>query len=173
MRVVTAGVDAGSGFSVSLGRDEAPAADAALTSGERITRREIPYDLPMRARARMRVLVLIVAAAAACDQPLSPTVDTGLTGVVVRGPIAPVCEIDRPCDAPFSAAFDVYENTRRVAGFRSDAEGRFTVMIPAGTYRIIPSADAPIIQPPSQVKTVEVRPVGLTQVRLEFDTGIR
>ena len=124
-------------------------------------------------RARVSLLALIVAVAAACDQPLSPTVDTGLTGVVVRGPITPVCEIGRPCDAPFSAAFDVYENARRVAGFRSDADGRFTVMLPAGIYRVIPAADAPVIQPPAQVKTVEVLPVGLTQVRLEFDTGIR
>jgi hypothetical protein len=112
-------------------------------------------------------------AAVACDQPVSPTPNTGLTGVVVRGPIAPVCEIDKACDAPFSAGFDVYLNARRVAGFRSDADGRFSVALSPGVYRIIPAADAPIIQPPAQVKEVEVLPVGLTPVRLEFDTGIR
>lgn len=137
------------------------------------TRREIPYDVFMCHRARLCVLALIVAVGTACDQPLSPTIDTGLTGVVVRGPIAPVCEIDRPCNAPFNATFDVFDDARRVAGFRSDAEGRFTVTLPAGAYRIVPAADAPIIQRPMQVKTVEVLPVGLTQVRLEFDTGIR
>ena len=124
-------------------------------------------------RARLCVLALIVAVGTACDQPLSPTTETGLTGVVVRGPIAPVCQIDRPCNAPFSAAFDVFENARRVAGFTSDAEGRFTVMLPAGAYRVVPAADAPILQRPAQVRTVEVLSVGLTQVRLEFDTGIR
>jgi hypothetical protein len=127
----------------------------------------------MRARVRLSVLALIFAGSAACDQPLSPTVDTGLTGVVVRGPITPVCALDRTCDAPFSAAFDVYEKSRRVAGFRSDADGRFTVTLPTGTYRVIPGADAPILQPPAQVKTVDVQPVGLTAVRLQFDTGIR
>ena len=127
----------------------------------------------MRARARACGLALIFVVATACDQPTSPSSDTGLTGVVVRGPIAPVCEIDKPCEAPFSAAFDVYENSRRVAGFRSDVDGHFTVMLAAGVYRIIPAADAPIIQPLAQVKSVEVLPVGLTQVRLEFDTGIR
>src|SRR5919197_3247640 len=107
----------------------------------------------MSVRARFAVLAMIGAVATACDQPQSPTgIETGLTGVVVRGPIAPVCEIDRPCDAPFSAAFGVYENTRRVTEFRSDADGRFTVMLRAGTYRIVPAADAPIIQPPAQVK---------------------
>lgn len=127
----------------------------------------------MYRRARWCVLALIVTVGTACDQPLSPTIDTGLTGVVVRGPIAPVCQIDRPCYAPFSAAFDVFENARRVAGFRSDAEGRFTVTLSAGAYRVIPAADAPIIQPLTQVRTVEVLSAGLTQVRLEFDTGIR
>ena len=60
-----------------------------------------------------------------------------------------------------------------MAGFTSDAEGRFTVMLPAGAYRVVPAADAPIMQRPAQVRTVEVLSVGLTQVRLEFDTGIR
>lgn len=127
----------------------------------------------MRARVRLCVLALLVAGSAACDGPISPTVDTGLTGVVVRGPVTPVCVADSPCDAPFSAAFDVYQNVRRVAGFTSDADGHFTVMLPAGAYRVIPSADAPIFQPATQVKTVEVGPVGLTEVQLQFDTGIR
>ena len=128
----------------------------------------------MRIPARLSALALLGAVATACNQPPAPTPDTGLTGVVVRGPITPgPCVIDRPCDAPFSAAFDVYENTRRVAGFRSDANGRFTVMLAAGTYRIIPAADAPIIHPSTQAKTVDVLPVGLTQVSLDFDTGLR
>jgi len=127
----------------------------------------------MCAPARLSILALIVAVGASCSDPMSPTVDTGLTGVVVRGPITPVCAINTPCEAPFSAAFDVYADGRRIAGFRSDAEGHFTVMLPAGIYRVIPGADAPIIQPPAQVKSVEVLPVGLTEVRLEFDTGIR
>ena len=128
----------------------------------------------MRLRARLSALALLGAVATACNQPPAPTPDTGLTGVVVRGPVnAAPCVIDRPCASPFSAAFDVYENTRRVAGFRSDANGRFTVMLVAGTYRIIPAADAPIINPSTQVKTLDVLPSGLTQVTLEFDTGIR
>jgi len=117
--------------------------------------------------------LLLVAGSAACDGPVSPTVDTGLTGVVVRGPVTPVCVVDSPCEAPFSAAFDVYQNVRRVGGFTSDADGHFTVKLPPGAYRVIPSADAPIIQPATQVKTVDVGPVGLTEVQLQFDTGIR
>jgi len=125
----------------------------------------------MRARAGLGLLALVVACA--CGRPTSPTPTTGLTGTVVRGPITPVCQIQVPCDAPFSATFSVERNGRRVAEFRSDVDGRFTVMLASGTYRIVPGLDAPIISPQSQTKQVEVMSAGLTEVRLEFDTGIR
>lgn len=128
---------------------------------------------PVRARAGTCGLALVFVAATSCNEPTSPSSDTGLIGMVVRGPVAPVCQVSSPCNAPFSAAFDVYESSRRVAGFRSDADGHFAVTLAAGTYRIIPAADAPLFQPLTQVKTVEVLPTGLTQILLEFDTGIR
>lgn len=127
----------------------------------------------MRARLATGILTVAWAAAAACEQPLSPTVTTGLTGTVVRGPITPVCRIETSCDAPFSAEFSVEQNNRRVQRFRSDADGHFLVMLAPGVYRIIPDARAPIFSPQSQARTVEVLRVGLTEVRLEFDTGIR
>jgi len=46
-------------------------------------------------------------------------------------------------------------------------------MLSPGTYRIVPGFDAPIIAPTAQAKVVVVQPVGLTEVRLMFDTGIR
>jgi hypothetical protein len=122
---------------------------------------------------RIGVAILIAVAAMACDEPLSPTAITGLTGIVVRGPITPVCQIQVPCDAPFSASFTVEQNGRRVTEFQSNTDGRFNVLLAAGIYRIVPAANAPILSAPLQAKTVEVRPVGLTEVRLEFDTGIR
>jgi hypothetical protein len=127
----------------------------------------------MRARAVFAILALVSAAVTACDQPLSPTVTTGLTGIVVRGPITPLCQSQVPCDVPFSATFSVEQNARRISEFRSDADGRFTVMLPAGVYRVVAGTDAPILSPLSQAKMVEVLPVGLTEVRLDFDTGIR
>ena len=72
-----------------------------------------------------------------------------------------------------SASFDVRQNNRRVATFRSDTEGRFTVRLAPGTYVLVPAADAPLMQPSAQAKTVEVGAEGLTAVQLQFDTGIR
>lgn len=117
-------------------------------------------------------LLMAAVVATACN-PASSTPTTGLTGVVVRGPITPVCLIDVACDAPFSAGFSVQQSGREVAQFRSDAEGRFTVWLPPDTYRIVPHADAPLMAPASQARSVEVGRTGLTTVRLEYDTGIR
>ena len=92
----------------------------------------------------------------------------------MRGPITPVCRIDVPCEAPFSAGFTVQQAGRRVAGFQSDASGQFTVFLEPGAYTVVPNADAPLIGPTFQSKSVNVADTGLlTVVRLTFDTGIR
>lgn len=115
----------------------------------------------------------VVLGLSACNGgPLSSPA-TGLTGSVVRGPITPVCIPNIPCSAPFAATFTVWQGSRLVASFGSDAQGHFTVRLEPGTYRVVPDPDAPIIDPPSQAKTATVGPMGLTAVQLEFDTGIR
>jgi hypothetical protein len=112
-------------------------------------------------------------AGAGCS-PDAPSPATGLTGTVTRGPITPVCRIDVPCDAPFTATFNVERSARRVAQFQSDASGQFTVFLAPGGYTVVPAADAPIIAPTGQAKPVTVADNGmLTVVRLAFDTGIR
>jgi hypothetical protein len=111
---------------------------------------------------------------AGCDYvAVTITTDTGLIGIVVRGPVQPVCQPQTPCDAPFGAGFTVEQNGRVVAAFRSDAQGHFQVHLAPGTYLVVPGSDAPIISPSGQAKSVVVGPDGLTSVRLEFDTGIR
>jgi hypothetical protein len=107
------------------------------------------------------------------DLAVTITTDTGLVGIVVRGPVQPVCQPQVPCDAPFGASFTVQQGSHVITTFRSDAQGRFQVHLPAGTYLIVPGPDAPIISPSSQTKQVVVGSEGLTQVQLEFDTGIR
>ena len=121
------------------------------------------------------VLIGIAAAIAACASATpSPSTMTGLTGVVMRGPVTPVCRVDVPCDAPFSATFTVEQDGRQVARFQSDAAGQFTVYLKPGAYAVVPAADAPIIGASLQRKSVTVADNGmLTVVRLMFDTGIR
>jgi hypothetical protein len=120
-------------------------------------------------------LVACAAAISACASAApSPSMTTGLTGVVMRGPVTPVCRVDVPCDAPFGATFNVERSGRRVTQFQSDAAGQFTVFLAPGAYTIVPNTDAPVISPSSQMKSVTVADNGmLTSVRLMFDTGIR
>jgi len=123
---------------------------------------------------RCRALLLAGVAALGACASAGPSPTTGLTGVVIRGPITPVCRIDVPCDAPFSATFNVNKDGRRVAQFQSDTAGQFTVFLAPGAYTVVPNTDAPIISPSSQMKPVTVADNGmLTVVRLTFDTGIR
>jgi hypothetical protein len=127
-------------------------------------------------RRPLAPIALIAAAAvvAACASAPSPSTTTGLTGVVMRGPVTPVCRVDVPCDAPFSATFTVEQDGRRVAQFQSDAAGQFTIYLKPGAYTVVPAADAPIIGASFQRKSVTVADNGmLTVVRLTFDTGIR
>jgi hypothetical protein len=118
-------------------------------------------------------MALCGAVLCACNS-VAPSMTTGLTGTVTRGPVTPVCRVDVPCDAPFSATFIVQRNAREVATFRSDQMGQFTVFLDPGPYTIVPGADAPIISPQQQTKSVTVADTGrLTTVQLSFDTGIR
>lgn len=107
----------------------------------------------------------------------SPTIDNppdiGLEGLVIRGPITPVCTENEPCDAPFSAWFSVLKDDHEVSRFQSDIHGEFTVALDPGKYIIVPDSLAPLMAPLQQRKEVEVQPEGMTPVTLYFDTGIR
>lgn len=118
--------------------------------------------------------LLVIFAIGGCAGDSGAPLGTGLTGVVLRGPTQPVCQVDDPCeDEPFAATFDVYRGSARITGFRSDTQGAFAVGLSPGSYRVVPRADAPIIDPSGQAKDVEVGAAGLTTVTLSFDTGIR
>ena len=117
-------------------------------------------------------LFVAILSIASCGSPTAPTT-TGLAGTVYRGPVAPVCAFDQPCEAPFRAGFAVQRGTTRVAAFQSDERGHYEVRVPPGSYVVVPDADAPIILPKSQLKDVTVGATGLTMTDLHFDTGIR
>jgi hypothetical protein len=124
-------------------------------------------------KVALRLIALGVAAYASsrCGG-VEPTA-TRLVGQVWRGPVQPVCQVDVPCDEPFSAGFTARDAPGRITTFRSDRQGRFAVLLAPGTYTIIPAPDAPLLSPSQQAKIVTVGPESVTVVRLDFDTGIR
>jgi hypothetical protein len=122
--------------------------------------------------AAFRLLPLMLSVAG-CGSPTAPTTSTGLAGTVYRGPVAPVCAVSQPCEAPFKAGFTVQRGGTRVATFQSDDQGHYEVRVPPATYTIVPDAGAPIMIATSQAREVTVGPDGLTMIDLHFDTGIR
>src|SRR6266704_2451335 len=110
-------------------------------------------------------------AALACESPADPAADvrgggTGLVGQVLRGPVTPVCRVDVPCDAPFSAWFDVLQGDALVTRFHSDSGGAFKVALVPGAYVVVPSDSAPLMMPRAQRKDVVVGSDGFTRVTL-------
>jgi hypothetical protein len=99
---------------------------------------------------------------------------TGIMGIVLRGPINPGPEIQGEInERPFRASFHVLDSGKEVAHFESDDNGNFRVDLLPGDYSIVADASAPILNPEQQTKLVTVPAVGLANVTLRFDTGIR
>ena len=127
-----------------------------------------------------RLTAIFVLALGCRSGTTPPTVDagkassemTGLEGTAHVGPVRPVCRVDKPCTAPFSANFEVWQGDRVVARFRSDSAGHFLVRLAPGTYTVAPDASAGILIR-SQVHKLTVKSGGLTHVELSFDKGIQ
>jgi len=91
-----------------------------------------------------------------------------LHGVVMRGPITPVCMVGKPCDAP-AAHFCLSFGDHRVT---TDANGRYRIRLRAGTYAVR-ACTTPSPGRGVEPRTVRVRPGVDTRVDLNVDTGIR
>ena len=119
------------------------------------------------------IILIVLFVLFACENN-KEEITTGLEGIVYRGPISPVVVDGEVNDAPFSALFHVYNlKNKRVASFTSNAAGEFSVVLAPGAYKIIPDKSAPIISAESQVQEITVNLIGITNLDLYFDTGIR
>jgi hypothetical protein len=119
------------------------------------------------------IILIVFFGFIACENN-KEEITTGLEGIVYRGPINPVAMDGQANDAPFSALFRVYNlKNKLITSFSSNAAGEFMVMLAPGNYKIIPDKSAPIMSAESQVKEIIVNPIGITNMDLYFDTGIR
>lgn len=119
------------------------------------------------------IILMVFLGLIACENNKEEII-TGLEGIVYRGPINPVEMEGQVNDAPFSALFRVYNlKNKLITSFSSNVAGEFKVMLAPGNYKIIPDNSAPIMSAESQVKEITVNPIGITNMDLYFDTGIR
>lgn len=99
---------------------------------------------------------------------------TGIRGVVMLGPTCPVENVASPCpDRPFQGDVQATASDGSTTTASTDAQGRFTMNLRAGTYVAV-AVPASGGGPPTPIpQTVQVRTGSYTAVTLEVDTGIR
>jgi hypothetical protein len=104
---------------------------------------------------------------------LPQTGETGIDGIVTIGPTCPVERPDSPCpDRAFEADVDILDaGGGTVASTRSDAVGRFRILLPPGTYTLIGRSDTS--PPAAKPVTVLVTEGRLASAHIRFDSGIR
>ena len=110
--------------------------------------------------------------------PAAPTAtppasgDTGIAGIATVGPTCPVERADSPCpDRPYEARITVWRGTTLVAETRSAPDGRFTVRLAPGTYRVVGESEGTL--PRGTETTVTVGAGQMAAATLRFDSGIR
>jgi len=117
----------------------------------------------------MRALAVLALVLAACGAAVPA--NTGIRGTVLAGPACPgPARLYSPCpDRPVSMTVEVVSGTTVAATFTTDAAGRFSVGVAAGTYTLRPKNGLPALKSP----TVVVVDGEFTDVELHADTGIR
>ena len=122
----------------------------------------------------MRILVGLSGLALALAAGAQATVPRGtLTGLVKRGPIAPVCVAEQPCDEPAKNVTLLFSrNGTLVARVVTDAQGRYRRSLPAGIYVVRRPAAATLDRKlePNRVRVYAGR---VRNVDFSIDTGIR
>ena len=117
--------------------------------------------------AGMRTLTLVVAVLLVAAPATAAA--SGVRGVVMRGPITPVCQVDKPCSAPAKGVQLTFTRLGRSWHATTDDHGRYRIALRPGVYAVTISTQRPGIRPFEVVV-----PRGRVAVRnFEIDTGIR
>jgi hypothetical protein len=126
----------------------------------------------MRAIGLTAMVGAVVALALGTSGAASPA-QTGVRGLVLYGPTCPVQRVGTTCERPYRAWITVrhFPSETLVTRVRSAADGRFTILVVAGRYRLVPRSGRPYPRAVAQVVTV--RRGRLSSVTIRFDSGIR
>jgi hypothetical protein len=123
----------------------------------------------------MRVAVLLSTAALAVTTGAQATPARGtLTGLVTRGPIAPVCVAEQPCDGPAPNVRLLFTRNGTVVGRTiTNGDGRYRLRLPAGSYSVRRAAVAAPVDLKLDPSHARVYAGRITHVDFSIDTGIR
>jgi hypothetical protein len=125
----------------------------------------------------MRLLILgaLVGVTAACGAyqfPGSSTAPTGhVSGTVMVFPCAPVEQADQPCKFTYGAGLQVvFTNGSSVTSTTVDGNGKYSIDLAPGTWKVSFKGIARIVSGPA---TVTVAPGGSVVADYQLDSGIR
>lgn len=119
----------------------------------------------------------ILAVLAACE-PAPASSGVSVAGVALAGPTCPVVTDppDPSCaDRPVAGAeiIAIGEDGTEVARGRTDAEGRIELVLPEGTYELVPQPVEGLMGTASPVTVRVEEGVAVEEVTFAYDTGIR
>jgi len=122
----------------------------------------------------MKVLIASLSLALALVAGAQATVArSGLQGVVMRGPITPMCVAEEPCTEPAKNVTLLFSRNGRIAGRAvTDSAGRYRLRLPAGVYSVRRPGSVGIGR---GIEPNHARVYARRFVRVDFsiDTGIR
>ena len=123
----------------------------------------------------MRVAVIGLVALVTTFTSAGATVGgrvSGLRGLVMRGPTAPVCRTGDPCEAPARGILlDFRRNGRLVAEVRTTRSGTYSVRLRAGSYAV--SVPRHRIGTGLSPRVVRVPRGRIARVDFHLDTGLQ
>ncbi|NUR75453.1 MAG: carboxypeptidase regulatory-like domain-containing protein [Thermoleophilia bacterium] len=61
---------------------------------------------------------------------------SGLTGIVSRGPVTPVCRPDQPCSKPYAHAVLLFSASGVTRSVRADEKGVYRIGLAPGRYAV-------------------------------------
>jgi hypothetical protein len=97
---------------------------------------------------------------------------SGIAGDVILQPVSPVQRPGATNSRPYQALIGVMDEAgRTIAEVRSDANGRFEIVVEPGTYVVRPESARSYPHAPAQ--TVTVAAGRFTPVHIVYDSGIR
>jgi hypothetical protein len=123
----------------------------------------------------MRTLILLMSVAFVSAAGAQAGAQRGtLTGVVRRGPVAPVCVAEQPCDEPAAHVELLFVHNGGVAGrVVTDLAGRYRLRLPAGRYSVRRATVTGPVDRKLEPRSARVYAGRTTTVVFSIDTGIR
>jgi hypothetical protein len=122
---------------------------------------------------RLAAVVSVVALALAAGAHATPRRGT-VSGVVKRGPVAPVCAVEQPCDEPAANVTLLFiRNGNVIVRTLTNVQGRYRVRLPAGAYSVRRAVVHATVDRKLEPNHARVFAGRLTRLDFSIDTGIR